>query len=191
MRRKIKSPNSPPRFVRVIGGQWRGRKLPVLSEDGLRPTGDRVKETLFNWLAPWLDGMKILDMFSGTGSLGFEALSRGAKEAVLCECNQRAATQLIRNANLLDANAQVYQGSSFDWLASLNTSTSFDLVLIDPPFAEDIWDIAITRALPYIKVGGFLYVERPTDKMVDMPSTLELYKSKRAGILQFELYRRL
>ncbi len=127
--------------LRIIGGLWRGRKLSFPDVDGLRPTGDRIRETLFNWLAPDMQGAHCLDLFSGSGALGLEALSRGADSSLLLEKHPTAARQLKDNLQLLKAdNGRVEQVDSLQWLNSAQVSHRFDIVFIDPPFALDLWD---------------------------------------------------
>ena len=118
---------SVPGKLRIIGGEWRGRRLAVANEPGLRPTPDRVRETLFNWLAPVIPGSRCLDLFAGTGALGFEALSRGARGAVLVENNKRLARELEKTGSALNARgAEIVNGDAFAWLARQpwNRSTS-------------------------------------------------------------------
>ena len=111
--------------VRVIGGQWRGRKLPIVSADGLRPTGDRIKETLFNWLAPYLDSAVCLDLFAGSGSLGVEALSRGARHVTALDINRDAVKSLVAIGSLLETEAlEVVQADALAWLGDGAQSTA-------------------------------------------------------------------
>lgn len=137
-RQKSLTPKSKIGEVRLIGGEFRGRKLPVLLQEGLRPTSDRVKETLFNWLQFSVPNAVCLDAFSGAGSLGFEALSRGAKSVTFCELSSPVAKQLQQNLTTLKiSNAQVYQ---IDTLTFLKTppSTPCDIIFIDPPFHQGL-----------------------------------------------------
>ncbi len=124
--------------IRIIAGKHRGRKLPVLMSDGLRPTTDRVKETVFNWLMPYINQSLCLDCFAGAGSLGFEALSRGAKKVTMIELDKNAARQLQHNKTLLNAsNTDIHQTSALSFLATPPT-TKFDIVFIDPPFRKGL-----------------------------------------------------
>src|SRR5690554_2086667 len=131
--------------IRVIGGQWRGRKLPVTDAEGLRPTIDRLKETLFNWLQFELPQAKVLDVFSGTGSLGFEALSRGAAQATFFEQDRKACQQLQANLTTLNAQgiAQVHQGNVLQLLTQASIQHPVQLVFIDPPFQQNLVNPAI------------------------------------------------
>ncbi|MFA3791512.1 16S rRNA (guanine(966)-N(2))-methyltransferase RsmD [Aliiglaciecola sp. SL4] len=135
MKRGVKKQNAITGSIRVISGKWRGRKLPVLEAQGLRPTTDRMKETLFNWLMPYVNESRCLDMFAGSGSLGFESLSRHASSATFIELDKVAAKLITSNLEKLkveDQQTQVMQGNSLEVCSRLNHS--FDLVFIDPPF---------------------------------------------------------
>lgn len=178
-----------PGEVRIISGQWRGRKLPVLAVTGLRPTTDRVKETLFNWLMQDTQGCHVLDCFSGSGSLAFEALSRHAASAVLLEMDKQAAQQLKLNLQRLQCStAVVHQTNSMQFLAGPVTQ-QFDLVFIDPPFRCDL-------ALPCLQLlqrgwladGALVYLE--TEKELDisaLPDNWRVLKDKTAGQLAYRL----
>lgn len=126
--------------IRIIGGYWRSRLLKVADQPGLRPTTDRVRETLFNWLGQNLDGLSCLDMFAGTGALGFEALSRGAQQVVFVENNPVAHQMLLANLRDLGdlpsgSQAQIVKSDALIWLKN-QQSIHFDLIFIDPPFAD-------------------------------------------------------
>jgi len=123
--------------IRIIAGEWRGRKLPVIDVDGLRPTSDRIRETLFNWLMPYLSGSRCLDLFAGTGALGFEAASRGAHNVDFVESHRQVSQALSENIKLLEANAIVHNMAANAFLTRSATE-SFDLVFVDPPFAENM-----------------------------------------------------
>jgi len=130
-------------FIRIISGQFRGRKLPVKDVQGLRPTTDRIKETVFNWLMQDTRDAAVLDCFAGSGGLGFEALSRFAKRAVFFELDKSAASQLIQNISTLKLeNATIKQGDSLALLANNSLDEQFDLVFVDPPFRKKLF---ITR----------------------------------------------
>ncbi|QCU90912.1 16S rRNA (guanine(966)-N(2))-methyltransferase RsmD [Thiomicrorhabdus sediminis] len=155
--------------VRIIGGDWRGRKLPVLDAEGLRPTSDRVRETLFNWLQFDIAGSRCLDMFAGSGALSFEALSRGAAQATLLELNGANAKQLQTNLKTLNVNqpatkATVVQADSLQWLQGC-TEPPFDIVFIDPPFHQGLMQqsIDLLFAKQLIKADGWLYLEQEND----------------------------
>ena len=131
--------SGPPGRLRIVGGEWRGRRLSVLDQPGLRPTPDRVRETLFNWLAPLIKGAWCLDLFAGTGALGFEAASRGADRVVMIEKLANVVRVLHENRLLLDARQiEVIHADASPWLAG--QAEPFNLVFLDPPFAEDLLD---------------------------------------------------
>lgn len=182
---------SYPGKVRIIGGEWRGRKLPVLEQAGLRPTPDRVRETLFNWLAPMISGARCLDLFAGTGANCLEALSRGAAEAVMVERAKHVAAQLRQNVATLKADgAEVVETDALDYLK--RTAQAFDIVFLDPPFASDL--IAQCSALieqrGWLKPGGLVYVEAPqTMQPLPIPSSWTLHRGKSAGAVGYYLYR--
>ncbi|WP_070107976.1 16S rRNA (guanine(966)-N(2))-methyltransferase RsmD [Burkholderia plantarii] len=149
-----------PHSIRIIGGQWKRTPLPVLDLDGLRPTPDRVRETLFNWLGQDLDGRRCLDLFAGTGALGFEAASRGAASVVMVERNARAAEQLRVMRDKLSARAvEVAEADALRLAAGLAPG-SFDVVFLDPPFADaELFERALALAVKLVAPGGHLYVE--------------------------------
>ncbi|MFL0800910.1 MAG: 16S rRNA (guanine(966)-N(2))-methyltransferase RsmD [Agarilytica sp.] len=179
--------------IRIIGGQWRGRKLAVGEENGLRPTGDRLKETLFNWLAPYIHGARCLDAFAGTGSLGFEALSRGAKSVHFIELNPRSAEQIRTNIVQLDANATLTQCGFSEWTP--DPTKTFDLVFLDPPFQENLWQHAFTHLVDSVTLGDetLIYVERPNqtgpENTFTVPNNWALIKEKKLGQVNAMLYK--
>ncbi|MCY7296784.1 16S rRNA (guanine(966)-N(2))-methyltransferase RsmD [Alteromonas sp. a30] len=149
--------------IRIISGQWRGRKLPVLSADGLRPTTDRTKETLFNWLMQDIHGLRCIDAFAGSGSLGFEALSRGAKSVTFIEKNAAAVKQLKSNISLLKVNneqAQVHLGEAADFFLQ-SPSQAYDLIFVDPPFGKGLVGPTLTKIVEkgWLTPTGLVYVE--------------------------------
>ena len=147
--------------VRIIGGQWRRSKLPVPQQEGLRPTPDRVRETLFNWLGQDLTGWHCLDAFAGSGALGFEAASRGAAQVQLIEQDANTVRTLQNNAQRLQAhNITVRRGDGLATLRSQPTDT-LDLIFIDPPFASQLHASALQAAQGKLKKTGFLYLESP------------------------------
>lgn len=141
--------------VRIIGGDWRGRKLPVVQQEGLRPTSDRVRETLFNWLQFEIAGARCLDVFAGSGALGMEALSRGAKQVTFLELAASVAAQLKKNLTLLSAdNALVLKTDSLQWLAQ-PASTELNVIFLDPPFHQGLME----EALALLVANGYLQTE--------------------------------
>ncbi len=179
--------------LRIIGGQWRGRKLGFPEVDGLRPTGDRIRETLFNWLAPEIQGAHCLDAFAGSGALGLEALSRGAQSSLLLEKNTAAAHQLKSNLQLLQAvNGRVEQVDSLHWLQQQPVSHKFDIVFIDPPFALYLWEpiAAALETRQWLSDGAVIYLEAPRDAHLQLPANWQLHRDKQAGQVSFRLYHR-
>jgi 16S rRNA (guanine966-N2)-methyltransferase len=175
--------------VRIIGGLWRRSKLPVADKPGLRPTPDRVRETLFNWLGQDLAGWRVLDAFAGSGALGFEAASRGSAEVVLIERDAALARSLRESAQRLGAAAlRVEVADAIGWM-SRGPRQAFDLALIDPPFDSGLHGAAIEAATPLLKPGGWLYVEAPQP----LPPTagFDAWRASRAGAVHFQLWRRL
>ncbi len=179
--------------IRIIGGQWRGRKLAVGEEDGLRPTSDRLRETLFNWLAPYIHGTHCLDAFAGTGSLGFEALSRGAASVQFIELNPRSAEQIRANINQLDAAASLSQCSFDEWQP--DTTKVFDLVFLDPPFHENLWQQALTHLNNSVTLAeeSLIYIERPTQTtsgdQFKVPNNWAPIKEKTFGQVHATVYK--
>lgn len=164
--------------------------LPVPDVQGLRPTPDRVRETLFNWLGQDLTGMECLDLFAGSGALGFEAASRGAAAVTLVESNARVAKQLRDNQYRLDACAvRVVQGDAFAVAAQM-PDASFDVIFLDPPFAEDWIGPALEHAARLSRPGGAVYVETDhalTGADAPVPASLEIVRHARAGAVHFHL----
>jgi 16S rRNA (guanine966-N2)-methyltransferase len=178
--------------VRIIAGQWRGRRLAFPDADGLRPTSDRMRETVFNWLAPVLSGARCLDLFAGSGALGFEAASRGASRVVMNDRNPQVVSALQANRALLAADqVDVLNGDVGSCLA--RTEGPFDVVFLDPPFAQPgLLGEAVTllNQSQWLKPGAFIYVELPAPRdAVDVPKGWELYRQKQAGGVRYRLYR--
>lgn len=179
--------------LRIIGGIWRGRKLSFPDVDGLRPTGDRIRETLFNWLAPDIQGARCLDLFAGSGALGLEALSRGAQSSLLLEKHAAAAQQLKSNLQLLQAdNGRVEQVDSLHWLKQQHPAYPFDIIFIDPPFALDLWApiAAALEAKAWLSDEALVYLEAPRDAQLQLPANWQLHRDKQAGQVSFRLYHR-
>ena len=154
------SPRHAPGEVRLIGGQWKRSKLPVLDAAGLRPTPDRLRETLFNWLGQDLSGLRCLDAFAGTGALGLEAASRGAAEVLLLERDARLAQALRTACERLGARqVRVQATDALRWMASQGDGAAFDVVFVDPPFDRGLWEAALDAARPLLAGDGRLYLE--------------------------------
>ncbi|MBC5763115.1 16S rRNA (guanine(966)-N(2))-methyltransferase RsmD [Ramlibacter albus] len=149
--------------VRIVGGLWKRTRLPVADKPGLRPTPDRVRETLFNWLGQDLTGWHCVDAFAGTGALGFEAASRGAADVLLVEQDAQLVAALRATQKKLDAAAvRVQRGNALTVLAGL-APASMDLVFLDPPFDANLFDKALAAAVPAVRPEGFIYLEAPTE----------------------------
>jgi 16S rRNA (guanine966-N2)-methyltransferase len=176
-----------PNQVRIIGGDYRRRLLHFPSETGLRPTPDRVRETLFNWLGQDLTGMKVLDAFAGSGALGFEAASRKAALVVMLESNPRAVEALDRNRNILGATpVRVVRTSASAWLA--RNSDLFDLVFLDPPYGSNLMQEVLPLAINHLSPNGWLYVEQ--DRAAVAPEGFIIHRSGAAGRSHHALLRR-
>ncbi len=185
--------NNKPGTVRIIAGEWRGRRLPVPDLPGLRPSGDRSRETLFNWLQGELRGARCADLFAGTGVLGLEALSRGAASAVLVENNAKAAAQLRANVSLLQAGkASVLQQDALAWLKSLPAG-SLDLVFVDPPFGQGLAGpvLQLLQQGQVLQPDGLVYLETARSEASPVPTTgWETLRDKTLGEVRMRLLRR-
>jgi len=177
--------------IRIIAGKHRGRKLPVLMADGLRPTTDRVKETLFNWLMPYINQSQCLDCFAGAGSLGFEALSRGAKQVTFIELDKKAARQLQQNKQLLNAeNITINNSNALTFLTT--PSDTFDVAFIDPPFRKGLVEQTVTLLNNgWLNDNALIYIEMESEGgQLSLPSHWSLLKEKVAGQVSYRLYQR-
>ena len=179
--------------IRIISGQWRGRRLPVLDVEGLRPSTDRVRETLFNWLMHDVSGARCLDLFAGTGSLGLECLSRGAASAVFVESDRKVAAQLQKNLQTLgsDDTGEVSVQSAISFLGQPARS-QFDLIFLDPPFGSDL----LAKVMPLLSENGWLadgalvYVEQASKKDPEAtPQGWQTYKEGKAGYCRYSVYQ--
>ncbi|UOB73205.1 16S rRNA (guanine(966)-N(2))-methyltransferase RsmD [Pseudoalteromonas sp. APM04] len=181
-------------FIRVISGQFRGRKLPVKDVQGLRPTTDRIKETVFNWLMQDTRDANVLDCFAGSGGLGFEALSRFASTAIFIELDPSAAKQLAQNiATLKLQNAQVRHTNSLSFLEQKNSNTPFDLVFVDPPFRKNLAQTScnLLEINNWLSEEALIYLEVESDlNTFKPPSNWLLIKEKKAGQVFCRLYQR-
>ena len=148
--------------VRIVGGQWKRTKLAVLDKPGLRPTPDRVRETLFNWLGQDLTGWRCLDAFAGTGALGLEAASRGAQAVILVEQDAALVAQLQKHAQRLQASAlQIVRDDGLNALRQAEPG-SCDLIFLDPPFDANLFEPALKAAAQALKTSGWIYLEAPS-----------------------------
>lgn len=186
----MNTPRKPaPGSVRIIGGRWRGTRLAIADRPGLRPTPDRVRETLFNWLQPVLRGARVLDLFAGSGALGLEALSRGAAHATLVESDPMLASTLRAVAGRLEGGhaADIIQANALGWLA-MQQPMSFDVVFVDPPFAGGLWDRALALLLPTMRDHAWLYLESPADLLPALPPQWALHREGRTHEVRYALY---
>ena len=176
--------------IRIIGGGLRGRKIEVKNRLGLRPSGDRVRETLFNWLQGRILGAKVLDAFAGTGALGIEALSREAERVDFCEKHPATAQdlELVLKKFALADRARVFLT---DALALPAAVTPYDLILLDPPFAENLLSAALSKFSnsQWLAPAGMIYYECPRNQEVNIPAELQIYREKQTSNLQFALLR--
>lgn len=161
-----RKPAKPPvqtsdHTVRIVGGLWKRTRLPVATRPGLRPTPDRVRETVFNWLGQDLTGWVCVDAFAGTGALGFEAASRGAKTVTLVENDRALVLQLVATQRRLQADmVQIHRGDGLAMLAGL-PADSLDLVFLDPPFEAGLFESALRAAERVLRAGAYVYLEAP------------------------------
>lgn len=176
--------------VRIIGGRWRGTRLAVPASPGLRPSSDRVRETLFNWLMPVLAGARVVDVFAGTGALGLEAVSRGAAHAVLVERDAALAQALRETVARLSAqeSVEIAHGDALAWLGR-QAPASFDVAFVDPPFDADLWQATLAALLPKLARDAWLYVESPPEQAPTLPREWTLHREGRTREVRFALYR--
>lgn len=178
--------------IRIIGGQWRGRKLPVPDSPGLRPTTDRVRETLFNWLAPSMVNARCLDCFAGSGALGLEALSRYASAATLLEMERGVAQQLQQNLVTLKApQGKVVNTNTLTFLNQ--NGTPHDIVFVDPPFRKGLLDetLRLLESNGWLADDALIYVESEVENgLPPVPVHWDLHREKVAGQVAYRLYHR-
>jgi 16S rRNA (guanine(966)-N(2))-methyltransferase RsmD len=188
----MKAETKPGR-IRIIGGQYRRTPIPVVAAPGLRPTPDRVRETVFNWLEHLLGGFAgraVLDLFAGSGALGFEAASRGAHRVVLVDSHPRAIAALQALQQRLGAAAVEVVPSDWRVAAARQAPASFDLVFLDPPFGAGLLPEALAAARRIVRPDGLLYVESGQTAAGDAPAgDLEVVRSGTAGAVAFRLLR--
>lgn len=186
---------NPTQQLRIIGGQWRGRKFNFASADGLRPTGDRIRETLFNWLSGDIHGARCLDLFSGSGALAFEALSRGAATVELWEYNNAACSLLKQHIQTMaeqmpQQHAKVVQGDTLKNLNAGNPGEAFDIVFMDPPFAADFWESSskLLQHQGWLHPDSLIYVESPKNQLPKLPNNWRNWRSKNSGQVCYQLF---
>ena len=181
----------PPGKVRIIGGRWRGTRLAVPDAPGLRPTSDRARETLFNWLQPALPGARVLDLFAGTGALGIEALSRGAAEALLVERDAALARALEDSLRRRGAGtaARVARADAVGLLAA-PLHGRFEIVFVAPPFDAGLWPPTLAALGPWVAEDAWLYVESPPEARLEPDPGWIAHRESRRRDARHVLYRR-
>jgi len=187
-----KAARTAPHEVRIIGGRWKRTKLPVADKPGLRPTPDRVRETLFNWLGQDLTGWRCVDAFAGTGALGLEAASRGAAHVLLVEQAPQLVDQLRAiQAKLTAAEVKIERGNGLSALSAL-APASVELIFLDPPFDAGLYEKALRSAASAISKDGFIYLEAPSawDDAALAPFGLSAMRHLKAGAVHAHLLRR-
>jgi 16S rRNA (guanine966-N2)-methyltransferase len=181
--------HSVPGRVRIVAGRWRGRRLTVPDLPGLRPTPDRVRETLFNWLTPLVEGACCLDLFAGTGALGFEAASRGAARVVLVEEAVPAVAAMRRQVAVLGAeNVEIVAADVLSWIAG--SGAPFDIVFLDPPFGSGLICPVCRRLAEggWLPPGARVYIESELDAAaLELPEGWELLRRGKAGHVRYYL----
>lgn len=184
--------------LRIIGGEWRSRKLAFPEIEGLRPTPDRVRETLFNWLQGVTPGARCLDLFAGSGALGLEALSRGAASTTFVDQSSEVVRQLRANLQSLKCQqAEVVTANAVDWLQARQTDAEarFDLVFLDPPFRQDLIPVMaqLLESRNLLAANAVIYIETEAElglEQMQLPSTWEEHRSKTAGQVTYRLFFR-
>ncbi|WP_173912737.1 16S rRNA (guanine(966)-N(2))-methyltransferase RsmD [Acinetobacter sp. Marseille-Q1618] len=177
--------------LRIIGGEWKRRVLPFAEIEGLRPTPDRVRETLFNWLMWDVQNSKVLDLCTGSGALSFEALSRGAAEVVMIEPNLTQAKFLKNNIQLLQAkNCQLKMMTAQQALTQLQGE--YDLVFLDPPYSLNLWNELAISVDPFLKNKAYIYVEADRGlNSLNLPTDWHLLKQTKAGVVHAGLFQKI
>ena len=189
-------PKEARQMLRIIGGEWRSRRVPFPAIEGLRPTPDRVRETLFNWLQNVTPGARCLDLFAGSGALGLEALSRGAESVTFIDQATEATRQLRDNLNTLKSqNGEVINMSALTWLDSRNTDNEprYDLVFLDPPFRKDLLPTIciLLEERNLLADNALIYIEAESEAVLtDLPANWESYREKKAGQITYRLFNR-
>ena len=186
----------PSSHLRIIGGQWRGRKLEFMAVDGLRPTPDRVRETLFNWVQPYISGARCLDLFSGSGALGLEALSRGAESTTFVDLHNVTTRQLQHNLQILKSqSAEVVQADVIQWLESRVTDLEprYDMVFMDPPFRKDLVPTCCQLLESHNLLADSAVImsrQNQSCKHPEVPDNWKEHRSKTTGQVSYRLYIR-
>ena len=186
-RKKKPQKSSQSNVLRIIGGDWRSRKLTFVDALGLRPTPDRIRETLFNWLQGKVYGARCLDLFAGSGALGLEALSRGAKDVIFIEKNKAVATQLEKNLEILNSEATVHQTDALVFLVEQNLAEknqTVDIIFLDPPYRQGLLEkaLALINQQKILHEKGLIYLEHESETDFDWNQLgFEVLKQSKAG----------
>jgi 16S rRNA (guanine966-N2)-methyltransferase len=178
--------------VRIISGDWRGRLLEIADVPGLRPTGDRSRETLFNWLQPWVPAADCADLFAGTGALGFEAASRGAASVLMIEKDPQAQVVLRQSIEQLQPEqVNLHAGGAMSMIEEMEPD-SFDLIFVDPPFDSNLGGVVLERLAKKncVRRGGFVYVETPASSNLSPPEDWSIWRDQQMGEVRMQLFRR-
>ncbi len=189
---KSRNSNDTTGTLRIIGGQWRSRRLSFSAVDGLRPTTDRVRETLFNWISPVITGAHCLDLFTGSGALGLEALSREAGSVTFIDQSSAATRSLKQNLHLLQANnADVINTDAIKWLTATTPLSPYNIVFIDPPFRCGLVYKCIEQlqSKPLLTSGSYIYIEIEKEAIrPQTPANWQLHREKEAGQVRYMLF---
>lgn len=180
--------------LRIIGGQWRSRKITFMDAQGLRPTPDRVRETLFNWLAPHIEGASVLDVFTGSGALFFEALSRGAKHALALDTNPQVIKSLQYHLTLLDCSHAHVQLKNATAFLEQPSNQCFDIVFLDPPFHQNLLQpcCQLLESQHWLTEQAWIYTEcEESNQQLQLPANWQLYREKKAGQVHYALWHRV
>jgi len=183
-------------MLRIIGGRWRSRQLPILDLPGLRPTTDRVRETLFNWLQADIPNASCLDLFAGSGALGFEAASRGARQVIMLELQPEAYKKLCDNKQILAGdNIQCVQQDALQWLKEVERvdGQAFNIVFVDPPYASDLLApvCVLLEQSGILAKGAKIYIEHPAQhSLPELPENWQVIRGKKAGQVGYHLIHR-
>ena len=174
--------------LRIIGGHRRSRLIHFDAGNGVRPTPDRVRQTVFDWLAPIIHGARVLDLFAGSGALGLEAASRGAHEVTFVE-NQRGSAAAIRDAIALLKldQVRVAEQDALAWLSG--TAATFDVVFLDPPYGSDLLSRSLERLPRCLNPGAMVYLEWPSGQAPILPQGLSVHRERQAGKVCFALLK--
>lgn len=177
--------------LRIVGGQWRGRKLSFPDSPGLRPTPDRVRETLFNWLQPVIEGAHCLDLFAGSGALGFEAVSRGAARVVMIEQGAQVVGALRESIDKLKTTAvELVHGDALAYLTEAQHAEAFDIVFLDPPFEHHLIEscAGLLTQRGWLKSEAYIYLETESGlELSGLPKPWRITRRKRAGNVAYYL----